>query len=273
MLSRFIFVLMVALTLGTPALAANYQAVSYPTLASNGVAPANIKSYIYKPAGNGPYPAVIVLHGCGGPDQHTEEWGKRLASWGYVAIVPDSFGSRGFGAICTDTAKVGIKVRVHDVIGAAKYLNTLPYVQHMNIGVVSFSHGSQIMMYGVQNFGHLYEFGIKAEVAYYPRCEKDLTHTVIKTPVLMGENDDWTPANLCHAMVQANPTTMTGVFYPDSYHDFDREELTRTHWIQGLAFGKVTSHRLEYNPSAAKDAMLRAHQFLDQNLRAAYATK
>jgi dienelactone hydrolase len=264
---KYLIFIVGMLTAG-PSLAADYKTVSYPTLASNGVAPANISSALFKPGGNGPFPGVIVLHGCDGLSRHYVEWAKRLAGWGYVSIAPDSFASRNQGALCTDTAVVGVKERSHDVIGAAQYLNTLPFVQHGNIGVLGFSHGGWVMMYGIQDYGHWREFGLKAAVAYYPRCEATgQNHAVIKTLILMGDTDDWTPAALCKTMTQENAGTVTSVFYPGAYHAFNVEDFTRTRWAQGLAFGKVTAHRLEYDGSAARDSIERTHTFLDGILR------
>ena len=44
----------------------------------------------------GPSPAVVLLHSCNGDWRRLDErWGKRIASWGYVALTVDSFGPRG----------------------------------------------------------------------------------------------------------------------------------------------------------------------------------
>ena len=44
-----------------------------------------------------PYPAVVVLHGCGGISSHSAKIADRLGSWGYVALTVDSLGPRGLG--------------------------------------------------------------------------------------------------------------------------------------------------------------------------------
>jgi dienelactone hydrolase len=41
-----------------------------------------------------------------GHDAHQERWAERLVSWGYVAVIVDSFASRGFGNICKETTDV-----------------------------------------------------------------------------------------------------------------------------------------------------------------------
>jgi hypothetical protein len=38
--------------------------------------------YLARPAGAGPFPAVVVLHGCSGFSNVAVTWADRLASWG-----------------------------------------------------------------------------------------------------------------------------------------------------------------------------------------------
>ena len=39
--------------------------------------------------------------------------------------------------------------------------------------------------------------------------------------ILMGEDDDWTPAPPCHELAARFPDEITFVAYPGAYHDFD----------------------------------------------------
>jgi hypothetical protein len=49
-----------------------------------------------KPKGDGPFPAVVLLHGSGGVNASRDaDWAKRLTDWGYVTLQVDSFGPRG----------------------------------------------------------------------------------------------------------------------------------------------------------------------------------
>ena len=47
------------------------------------------------PGDAAPYPAVIVLHGCGGISSHSAAIADRLGGWGYVALTIDTLGPRG----------------------------------------------------------------------------------------------------------------------------------------------------------------------------------
>ena len=81
--------------------------VEFPNL--SGHTPANLSGYLARPHaglaaeldgdspsnGGGPFPAVVVLHGCVGITGHFTGIGDRLSSWGYVALAVDSLGPRG----------------------------------------------------------------------------------------------------------------------------------------------------------------------------------
>jgi hypothetical protein len=52
--------------------------------------------YLARPAGDGPFPAVVVLHGCGGfAAGGSLQLADQLRDWGYVALMVDSLGPRG----------------------------------------------------------------------------------------------------------------------------------------------------------------------------------
>jgi len=248
--------------------------VTYPNAVIPGLGgPVTVYAGIYKPRGNGPFPAVIVLHGCGGTDYHHKAWAERLVSWGYVALVPDSFMSRGHKSLCTQTTLVPPEMRVSDIIGSAEYLAGLPYVAKDKIGLVGFSHGGWTIMKAVQERYQLKAFGIRGAVAYYPYCNpKQDTKISIPLLVLIGEDDSWTPALLCRelqaneALKSAAPTEM--VFYPGAYHSFDRPE--RVIEVDGWSVGGgVKKHKSGGNPAAAEDSFNRSKAFFERVFAAA----
>jgi dienelactone hydrolase len=79
--------------------------------------------------------------------------------------------------------------------------------------------------------------------------------------ILIGEADDWTPADRCREMVaHARPdsTPITLHVYPDAHHAFDVAVLK-----PGCrAFG----HSVEYNELAAQDAEEKTRAFLAAHL-------
>ncbi len=252
-----------------PIAQATAQEVRYPsaTLPGQGSG-VQINASVLKPTGAGPFPAVIVLHGCGGPDDHHRAWARKLVTWGYVAIIPDSFGPRGSRNICANTDAVGPALRVNDVIGTAEFLATQPYVQKGHIGVLGFSHGGWTVLKGAQETAYWTAYGIKAAVAFYPYCTPRADAN-ISLPVLFfaGEKDDWTPAQRCKDMLQTlkRPDLVVGMFLPDAYHAFDRPG--KTQWVQGLGIGgKVTSRKLEYSAQSTKLAETETRAFFQRFL-------
>jgi poly(3-hydroxybutyrate) depolymerase len=57
--------------------------------------------YLARPTGAGSFPAVVVLHGCGGFNNVAVTWADRLARWGYVTVAVDSLTSRGRRTGCS----------------------------------------------------------------------------------------------------------------------------------------------------------------------------
>ena len=244
--------------------------VRYPNvvLPGSNVEPTTVRAEIYRPSGNGPFPAIIVLHGCGGPDAHHRLWAERLVSWGYVAVVMDSFSSRGFGNICKKTTSVTPETRVSDIYGAAEYLRKLPYVAKDRIGLLGFSHGAWTIMKAVQVKYQLKLFGIRGAVAYYPYCNPKLDDKIeVPLLVLIGDDDDWTPAPLCRELqtVISKVAPVEMVFYPGARHAFDRMQgVTEiSAWSVG---GGVRKHKIGGNPKAADDSFKRTRDYFARTL-------
>ena len=58
--------------------------------------PHPLQGYLRRANNAGRSPAVVLLHSCHGDWKRIDErWGKRIASWGYVALTVDSLGPRG----------------------------------------------------------------------------------------------------------------------------------------------------------------------------------
>jgi dienelactone hydrolase len=219
---------------------------------------------LYRPRGNGPFPAVVVLHGCGGLTGHHHAWGRRLVEWGYVAIVPDSFGPRGHGGQCAlNPAPTPADTRAGDAWTAAKHLAGLPFVRGDRIGMIGFSHGGRTVLSAAQAGSAVPPFA--AAVAYYPGCDERLHARIgVPTLILAGEKDDWTPIERCRAVVraQARPGLVLFIAYPNAYHGFDRQSEGPTY-----VRGSRADHRVERDPVAAPDSLARTKAFFEQWLK------
>jgi len=125
-----------------------------------------ITGWLYRPSGAGPSPAIVLAHTCGGVNEQTAMWAKRLAGWGYVVLAPDSFGPRGEKNVCARGNLVSGNMRVADVAGAIDFLNAQPFVRRGEIGLIGHSHGGWTTVRAVQRNFDLAQRGLKAAVDY-----------------------------------------------------------------------------------------------------------
>jgi dienelactone hydrolase len=224
-----------------------------------------IRGFVSKPEGTGPFPAVIIAHGCVGVEQNHFEWAQRLNSWGYVAIVVDSFGLREVDTVCSNPYWVSPKTRAYDVYGAAAYLRKQSFVNSEKIGLIGFSHGGWTALCAAQrNFpAKAKEAPFKAVIAYYPWCPwLGLKKTNTPLLVLMGEDDDWTPLSRCKKLLAAQKDeykkNVSLIAYDNAYHDFDDSSKEPAEEYDG--------HILAFNSNAAVRSIKEAKGFFARYL-------
>ena len=261
---RVLAILLLVLAAG----AARAETVRFASVAVGNVpAGPELMGWLYRPAGAGPFPAIVLAHPCNGVSEHTNGWGRLLASWGYVTLAPDSFGPRGEKSVCGRGRAVTGQMRVADVAGALDWLNAQPFVRKNEIGLIGHSHGGWTTMRAVQGIFGLAQRGLRAAVAYYPVCSAQFDRNVsVPLLILIGNKDDWTPAENCRHLQAAGfarPELVEAVYYPNAYHSFDSRAVgDRTITV---ADGK--SHRLAYDPVAGPDAEARTKAFFDKHLK------
>ena len=77
-----------------------------------------IQGDLVKPDGAGPFPAVVVLHGCGGMHETTKrKLVDELIGWGYVILLVDSYATRRIDQACTSGAFATFFKRRPDAYG------------------------------------------------------------------------------------------------------------------------------------------------------------
>jgi dienelactone hydrolase len=222
-----------------------------------------IQGYLSKPDGDGPFPAVIYLHGCSGLNPAARKrFSELLTGWGYVALAVDSFATRGLEEACDRP----MPDRQADAWGALLYLSKLPFVDQGRIAVVGSSQGGIVALRlastrDVKLFDIPDGLDLKIAVAFYPRCGVASEQLAIPTLILIGELDDWTPAQNCQqwmALRKARGAPVKLVVYPGAYHAFDFPGLGGGLWRFG--------HWLKYDAEAARSATAELHDFLAAHL-------
>jgi dienelactone hydrolase len=216
------------------------------------------------PSGPGPFPAVILLHGCGGIGPGLWDWARRLNGWGYAALVLDSFSARGVGTVCAPDKQhlVTPQDRAADVLSAALYLRTLPNISGDQIAALGQSHGGRTAaLVTERRYQQLYPDLLKASVDYYGGCGAAQAHGTVPLLALAGEADNWgNPAISCRVLsgglTSGQPVEV--YTYPHVVHGFDTSEVQPR---------QALGHPQGYDAAAASDSYQRVHAFLDRWLR------
>jgi len=249
--------------------------VEFPNL--SGHTPENLTGYLARPdtglaaeldgdspsGGGGPFPAVVVLHGCIGITGHFTGIADRLSSWGYVALAVDSLGPRGISS----RRGIGSLDQPFDAYAALRYLSELYFVDPARVAVLGNSMGGFAALYAVDRdlAAQYFRDRFRAAVAFYPGCDLPAAATTMTAPtlILIGEADEASPVERCrelvaHSRPDGAPIALT--VYPGVHHNFDVAQLAR-----GVRY---FDHWLEYNEAAAKDAGERVRTFLAAHLAA-----
>jgi len=202
-----------------------------------------VVGYLSAPPGPGPFPAVALLHSCLGLPAHRQALADALVRAGFVALWVDDFSSRSL----TETCSVEFPAALTDARAAAAFLESQPEVDANRLAVVGFSQGGDTALrLAVEASGY------RAVVAYYPPCANlEGDKLTIPTLILIGAEDDVTPARDCRAFAKQQANAELVVF-PGAKHLFDDPSAAG-----GLRrFGMRFAYRAEA-AHAAESALLR----------------
>lgn len=219
--------------------AANPVEVSVPSLEQRDAQPLALNAYWYAAPEPGRRPAVLLLHGCGGPyDGHgrlsarMREYSALFNAQGWHALVLDSLSARGEKELCTQrigTRAVTMRNRRLDALGALAWLAQRSEVDASRLVLIGWSNGASAVL-ASSNLANPEPAGPgprpRALVAFYPGCEAELRRGYKPSAplqLLVGAADDWTPAQPCQALA-ATATDGDSISidsYAGAYHGFD----------------------------------------------------
>ena len=223
-----------------------------------------LRGFLAKPSGDGPFPAVVLMHGCNGIWKWDEVWTNRLVAWGYVVLGVDSLEPRGNPNTCIRPFAVSPESRSLDAYGAKMYLSTLPFVDSMRVAIMGMSHGGWSLLHAIKEStsGSLQREPFRAAVALYPYCGETEKIVDLPTLILIGENDEWTPANRCVQYVNTlqSPHETTLKVFPGAHHVFDLEGVDSQ--AKSVIDGQLKDRIYRYDPQAAEKAIQMIHEFL-----------
>lgn len=249
-------------------------------------APLAIPAETYRPVGAGPFPAVVLLHGCEGVSDTTRRWARWLRDRGYVALIVDSWTPRGLSQTCSfSIPDPPNTARLDDALGALRYLQGQPDVDRTRVAVMGWSNGGVFALAAVNGPSltralargvAVPEPGFAASVAIYPGGCASLTRERVVRPVLVlaGGADDWTPAAACVEMTRAMRAAGADIrieVLPGAYHYFDVEGLARTELPDvgnDTRPGGCCGATVAYDAAALRAAEQRVEEFLRYHLNA-----
>jgi dienelactone hydrolase len=228
-----------------------------------------LHAQLYKPEGEGPFPTVIALHGCGGLAGRSEpvqaryrEWAEDLVKDGKAVLLPDSYGSRGLGPQCRVNERriSGRRERVADIVAARKWLAQQRWAMPDRISLLGWASGASALLWAVRpQLPEHVEPDFRSAIAFYPDCRASSGlgwSARVPTLVLIGGKDDVSSPPACRQMVDGarGRSALTRiVVYPGAYHDFDRTNLP-VHAIASADAAVPERGHVGSDPEARADA-------------------
>jgi len=238
---------------------------------------------IYKPEGNGPFPALVLMHPCGGLARNPSmlTWAKEAVERGYVAFLVDSLSPRGVDTVCPGSGGGVPNLRgAKDALQAAEHLGRLPFVDRNRIAIAGFSWGGAIANYTSSASLSRALYGnvrFAAAVSFYPNCAPVKTSTGVPIEsnirpdidrpllVLLGELDDETPPARCVARLgefKAAGAPVEWHVYPQATHCWD---CRHADGVSKVVRGVWVTYR--YSAEITADSLQRMFRFLEQSMR------
>jgi len=103
--------------------------------------PVVLSGELLVPDGGGPFPVVVLAHGCSGRSVVDRTWATVLRDWGYATFALDSFTGRKLREACSNARVLSGVQRIPDAYGALRLLATHPRVDARRAALMGFSHG------------------------------------------------------------------------------------------------------------------------------------
>lgn len=223
---------------------------------------AKLSGTLHKPEGNGPFPAIVALHGYGGVLDYQEDWLKNLRDTGFVTLMVDSYCGRGY--YCPGQSRsrvlplmqnpmiVSPAMRAADALAALYFLQNQSFVDRERIGVLGWSGGGTAALMASTPAS-----GFKAAVSFYPTVSEIQRDWTTPALILAGDLDPSAPQYKSFTVaMRGKSLPVEVILYASAHRKFD-EPGSR---INSLGIKE------EYNQAAALDADRRVKAFFSKYL-------
>jgi dienelactone hydrolase len=224
-----------------------------------------IAGALFKPAGAGPFAAVVYMSGCAGlsaPPEVPQEKAvvDSLMSKGVATLIVDPFTARGeTEGVC---AKLNEKTFVEyatrggdDAVAAVKVVKAMPDIDPNKVFLQGYSFGAISSLFATDTkTPGTHDAKIAGLVAYYPYCYDNVDPSV-PTLIMIGDKDDWTPAAACQEVKGKSNVEL--VVYPGATHAFTMQ----------MKDVEYLGHHMTYDEKATQDAQSRADAFIAAHMK------
>ena len=180
------------------------------------------------------YPVVIGVAGSSGWGEHHFEYLKMYQDAGIATLQLQSFKSRNETSTVGTQNTVTIPMVILDSYRALEKLGENPKIDIENVAITGWSLGGGVTLFSgwkpiMDAINSENKFA--AHLAFYPPCFAEpsiLEFTDSPMHILIGEIDEWTPADAClelTSFLKENGINNVGItVYEGAHHSFDRDE-------------------------------------------------
>jgi len=214
-----------------------------------------MRGYLVQPAGNGPFPAVLVIHENRGLNPYVEDVARRLGVAGFLALAPDGLAPAGGYPGNDDdgrTLQSGLdqaKLR-QDIINSARFLKSHA-LSSGKLGAVGFCWGGGMVNQLATTLGA----ELAAGVPFYGAAPAVGEVPGIKAALLVqhAANDERINAQwpAYEAALKAAAVPHEAFFYEGTQHGFHNNSTPRYHEAAAnLAWERTLAHFRKHLASA-----------------------
>ena len=198
------------------------------------------------PEGEGPFPAVVLLHGSLGYSALQRSYADTLNDHGYVVLSVDSFSARDVVDVVGRQEAVSIESMVADAFAALRFLKTHPKVDENAIGLMGWSKGGSAALAAGRTVSREILSGegdrFSSIAAIYPWCgarERVMQRDDVPVLFILAGQDDWVSPDAC-ADLMAEMATLglraRVAIYDEAEHGFDAPGTHRVFLPRGRSW-------------------------------------
>ncbi|HEX6482373.1 MAG TPA: dienelactone hydrolase family protein [Ktedonobacteraceae bacterium] len=213
----------------------------------------SLDGYLARPDGDGPFPAIVVIHEIFGLNENIKDITRRFVSEGYVALGVDLFAGRN-RAVCMFSFMAGGLLNslnhrgIVDLKAALTFLSEQPGVDNTRLGAIGFCMGGGFAIAWACTDNRL-----KAIAPFYATNPRPLEAVSRLCPVVGSyPTGDITTSqgHKLEAALESYSIPHDIKFYPGARHSFFNDQ------------------RCSYNPAAAEDSWQRVLTFFKEQIGA-----